>query len=59
MATTGMKLVWFDRSGKQVEEIGDGDAYYQVRLSPDEKKLALAIGQVNRNIWVYDLARDT
>ena len=59
MATTGMKLVWFDRSGKQVEEIGDGDAYYQVRLSPDEKKLALAIGQPNRNIWVYDLARDT
>ena len=59
IATTGMKLVWFDRSGKQVEEIGDGDAYYQVRLSPDEKKLALAIGQPNRNIWVYDLARDT
>jgi dipeptidyl aminopeptidase/acylaminoacyl peptidase len=59
MATTGLKLAWFDRSGKQVEEIGDGDDYYQVRLSPDEKKLALAIGQPSRTIWIYDLARTT
>jgi eukaryotic-like serine/threonine-protein kinase len=56
---TGLKLAWFDRSGKQVEEIGDGDDYYQVRLSPDEKKLALAIGQLSRIIWIYDLARAT
>ncbi len=56
---TGLKLAWFDRSGKQVEEIGDGDDYYQVRLSPDEKKLALAIGQLSRTIWIYDLARAT
>ena len=59
MASTGLKLGWFDRSGKQLAEIGERDDYYQVRLSPDEKKLALAIGQPNRTIWIYDLARDT
>jgi serine/threonine protein kinase len=59
MASTGLKLGWFDRSGKQLEEISGRDNYYQVRLSPDEKKLALAIGEPDRTIWVYDLAGDT
>jgi len=58
MTTTGLKLAWFDRSGKQLEQIGEEDEYYQVRLSPDEKKLALAIGQPNHTIWVYDLVRE-
>jgi Tol biopolymer transport system component len=59
MARTGLKLAWFDRSGKQVEEIGEPDDYYQVRLSPDDKKLALAIGQPKHTIWIYDLSGDT
>ncbi|MGD0929040.1 MAG: protein kinase [Candidatus Korobacteraceae bacterium] len=58
MTTTGLKLAWFDRSGKQLEQIGEEDEDYQVRLSPDEKKLALAIGQPNHTIWIYDLARE-
>jgi Tol biopolymer transport system component len=58
MTSTGLKLAWFDRSGKQLEQIGEEDAYYQVRLSSDEKKLALAIGQPNHTIWIYDLARE-
>jgi len=59
MENTALKLAWFDRSGKQIEEIGEHDDYYQVRLSPDEKKLALAIGQVKHVVWIYDLTRGT
>jgi Tol biopolymer transport system component len=58
-ARTGLKLAWFDRSGKQVGAIGEPDDYYQVKLSPDDKKLALAIGQMKHTIWIYDLSEDT
>ena len=58
MTITGLKLAWFDRSGKQLEQIGEENEYYQVRLSSDEKKLALAIGQPNHTIWIYDLERE-
>ena len=54
-----LKLAWFDRSGKQLEEIAEPDEYYQVRLSPDDKKLALVVGQPSPTIWIYDLARDS
>jgi eukaryotic-like serine/threonine-protein kinase len=54
-----LKLAWFDRNGKQLEEIAEPDQYYQVRLSPDDKKLALVIGQPSPTIWIYDLARDS
>ncbi len=54
-----LKLAWFDRSGKQLEEIAEPDQYYQIRLSPDDKKLALVIGQPSPTIWIYDLARDS
>ncbi len=58
LSSTALKLAWFDRSGKQLQEIAAPDEYYQVRLSPDDKKLALAIGQPNHIIWIYDLVRD-
>ena len=54
-----LKLGWFDRSGKQLEEIAEPNQYYQVRLSPDDKKLALVVGQPSPTIWIYDLARDS
>jgi len=54
-----LKLAWFDRNGKQLQEIAEPDEYYQVRLSPDDKKLALVIGQPSPTIWIYDLARDS
>ncbi len=54
-----MKLAWFDRNGKQLEEIAETDDYYQVRLSPDDKKLASVVGQPSPIIWIYDVARDS
>jgi serine/threonine protein kinase len=58
-SVAALKLAWFDRNGKQLEEIAEPDEYYQVRLSPDDKKLALVIGQPNPTIWIYDLARNS
>lgn len=51
-----VSLYWLDRQGKFTpirEKAGD---YYEPAFSPDGKRLAL---QVDADIWVYDLARDT
>ena len=49
---------WLDRTGKQVGTVGDLATYTAPRLSPDGKKLAVAIGDTARgtsDIWIYDL----
>ena len=54
------RILWFDRSGKQTAETGEPGAYFSPRISPDGRKLAVAIGApgaVNYGIWVFDLAR--
>ncbi len=53
------RLVWFDRSGKRISEVGEPAAYRNPRLSPDRKKLAVEMvdGTGNRDIWILDLAR--
>lgn len=54
------RILWFDRSGKQTAETGEPGAYFSPRISPDGRKLAVAIeasGTVNYNLWVFDLAR--
>ena len=52
------RLVWFDRSGKRISEVGEPAAYRNPRLSPDRKKLAVEMvdGTGNRDIWILDLA---
>ena len=54
------RILWFDRRGKQTAETGESGAYFSPRISPDGRKLAVAIetpGTLNFNIWVFDLAR--
>ena len=58
-AETGMRLAWYDINGKRAGYVGDPDDYYQVELSPDDKKVAAAVGAYNYVIWVYDIARNT
>ena len=54
----GTQLRWFDRSGKELESIGTPVFQWEVRLSPDGKKIAIGIGEVGySNLWVYDLVR--
>jgi serine/threonine protein kinase len=53
------RLLWFDRSGKQIAETGTPDYFTAASLSPDGRKLAAEIGErgTTLNIWVFDLAR--
>jgi Tol biopolymer transport system component len=57
------QMTWFDRSGKQLETIGPVGSYLKARLSPDQKRLALARrdpnGGVIFDLFVYDIARAT
>ena len=54
----GSDLTWFDRSGKILGKVGDR-AFYKGsgRISSDGKRLALAVGEPQADIWVYDLVR--
>jgi serine/threonine protein kinase len=58
VATEGRQLIQYDRNGKELGKIGGKDTYFQVQLSPDEKKLALNVGDQASGIWTYDIARD-
>ena len=55
---SGLQLVWFDRSGKQVSTLGDSAAYSDLEFSPDRKRAAVSIpDQKGRDIWLIDLVR--
>jgi Tol biopolymer transport system component len=54
------QLTWFDRNGKALAAVGPPNSYFSVRLSPDEKRLAIeavdaAAGR--SEIWIMDLNR--
>ena len=55
------QLTWFDRSGKLLGTVGPPAAHRFLRLSPDEKRVAVERTDppaVNSDIWLLDLARD-
>jgi Tol biopolymer transport system component len=54
------RLLWFDRSGKEVEELDGANDYLDVDLSPDGTRAAVVLAastQPGRNIWMYDVRR--
>jgi Tol biopolymer transport system component/predicted Ser/Thr protein kinase len=51
------KLVWIDAAGKTQPFFATPDRFYGPALSPDGKRLAIAIGGVG-DLWVYDLERE-
>ena len=55
------QMVWVNRSGSEEVISEDRRAYLQPRISPDGKRLAIAIGEVaaDRDVWLYDLVRRT
>jgi Tol biopolymer transport system component len=57
-----LRLVWLDRSGREIGQVGGSAFYDRPRLSPDGQRLALTI-EDERNgtgdIWIHDLARNT
>jgi eukaryotic-like serine/threonine-protein kinase len=54
------QLLWFDRSGKELESVGPAADYFHPRLSHDGRRIAVAIidpQTANSDIWIYDLGR--
>ena len=55
------QLTWFDRSGKSLGTVGPPGAYRDVRLAPDERRIAISRmdPQTGTNdVWVFEPARD-
>jgi Tol biopolymer transport system component len=55
--TTRSQLAWFDRSGNRVGVIGEAGGYYDVRLSPDGRKVAFNLGEAKSELYVAELGR--
>jgi Tol biopolymer transport system component len=53
------RLVWVDRSGKELSTFGPPDRYWDVHLSPDRKKIVFSKGNPGRSIWIGDLQSGT
>jgi len=59
---TASQLIWFDRTGNQIElALPETAQYSDPMLSPDGSKLAVTIADspATSDIWVIDLARKT
>ncbi|HST09051.1 MAG TPA: protein kinase [Terriglobales bacterium] len=48
-------ILWMDRSGKILSHVAERAGYRGGRLSPDGKRLAIAMGNPKSDIWVFDL----
>jgi Tol biopolymer transport system component len=56
-AVLGSELAWFDRTGKEIGPRLPADSYRDPSISPDGKKLAVALGDPLRTIWIIDIAQ--
>lgn len=55
-ATT--RLVWRDRSGKELGVLGESAAYISLDLSPDERRVAVGrYAGAGSDVWLLDIAR--
>jgi Tol biopolymer transport system component len=57
---SGSKLLIIDREGRVLDSIGEIADQFHLRLSPDEKYLAIQMNDPNANntdIWIVDLVR--
>ena len=58
--SSGVRLIWYDRNGKEASTISQPSVYNDLRISPDGKKIAISqIDAKNRNgdIWLYEISR--
>jgi eukaryotic-like serine/threonine-protein kinase len=56
------RLVWMDRSGRQVGSVGQPGYFGQVRIAPDERRLAVDVEDPATggfDVWLYDLHTGT
>jgi eukaryotic-like serine/threonine-protein kinase len=52
-------LVWVDRKGAEQPLPAPPHSYRSPRVSPDGKRVAVALDELGGHAWIYDLARDT
>jgi Tol biopolymer transport system component len=56
------QMTWFDRNGRPAGTVGEPDLYQSPRLSPDGRRIAVDVQDLNRNssaIWLYDAGGGT
>jgi eukaryotic-like serine/threonine-protein kinase len=54
------RLAWIDRTGKEIETIGNPAGYYTMRMSPDRRQVLFARADRRygtHNLWLLDLDR--
>jgi eukaryotic-like serine/threonine-protein kinase len=54
------RMVWVDRSGKELETVGDPAQYHDPAISPDGRRLAYEVVDARTgrwDVWTRDLAR--
>jgi eukaryotic-like serine/threonine-protein kinase len=54
------QLTWVDRAGKPVGTVGEPGDYFNIALSPDEKRVAVTLltgAPENRDVWLIDIPR--
>ncbi len=59
-SSVGIKLLWYDRMGKQTSAIDQSAVYNHLRLSPDGKRIATTQFDVkgrNDDVWLYEISR--
>jgi Tol biopolymer transport system component/predicted Ser/Thr protein kinase len=57
----GTELVWFNRAGKETSRLGERGRYGNLELSPDGKRLAVAVRDgsgAKSDLWIFDVARN-
>ena len=56
------ELVWLNREGKVLGTVGERTDQTNVRLAPDEQRVAVSVldsARRSRDIWIHDLARES
>jgi len=53
----GSQLMWLSPDGKPPVQLGETAVYHEIKLSPDGRRLAVAMGDPTSALWVYDVAR--
>jgi eukaryotic-like serine/threonine-protein kinase len=54
------ELVWFDRSGKRLESLGEPANYSHPRISHDGRRVAVVVGDAksaDTDLWLFDVPR--
>jgi Tol biopolymer transport system component/predicted Ser/Thr protein kinase len=53
------RLVWVSRTGRELPLAAPAHTYVFPRISPDDRKLAVAMQESETQVWLYDFSRAT